>query len=51
MNGVFDDATAVGVGGTAVETVLAVSQANEIMQAIQIGLSILTFIVTLCYTL
>lgn len=51
MTPIFDDAVAVGVGGTAFETALAVSQTNEVMQTIQIGLSIITFIVTLGYTI
>ena len=48
---VFDDVTVVGAGGTTLETVLAVSQVNEVMQAIQIGLAIITFLVTICYTI
>ena len=51
MTPILDDAVAVGVGGTTVETILAVNQTNEVMQTIQIGLSILTFLVTLLYTI
>ena len=47
----FDSAIGVGIGGTVFETALAVSQTNEIMQTIQIALSIVTFLVTLFYTL
>lgn len=47
----FDDVTIVGAGGTTLETVLAVSQVNEVMQAIQIGLAIVTFLVTIGYTI
>ena len=47
---IFDDVTATGVSGTAVETVLAVSQVNETLQAIQIVLACITFVVTIAYT-
>ena len=47
---VFDDVVATGAAGTTVETVLAVNQVNEVMQAIQIALAILTFLVTIGYT-
>lgn len=50
MNNI-DSGTAVGAGGTIIETVLAVSQANETLQTIQIVLSIITFVVTICYTI
>lgn len=46
-----DSGTYVGAGGTVIETVLAVSQSNEILQAIQIILSIITFVLTIIYTI
>ncbi len=46
-----DGTTSVGVGGTAIETILAVSQANETLQAIQIVLACITFVVTTLYTI
>lgn len=46
-----DGTTGVGVTGTAVETILAVSQANETLQAIQIVLACITFVVTIAYTI
>ena len=46
-----DSTTGVGIGGTALETVLAVSQTNEILQTIQIILAIITFLVTIGYTI
>ena len=46
-----DGTTGVGVIGTAVETILAVSQANETLQAIQIVLACITFVVTIAYTI
>ena len=46
----IDNTTGVGIGGTALEAVLAVSQTNEILQTIQIILACLTFVVTLSYT-
>lgn len=46
-----DSGTYVGAGGTVVEAVLAASQSNEILQAIQIILSIITFTLTICYTI
>ena len=46
-----DGTTGVGVGGTAIETILAVSQANETLQAIQIVLACITFVVTTLYTI
>ena len=45
-----DSTTGVGVGGTALESVLAVAQTNEILQTIQIILAIITFLVTIGYT-
>ena len=48
---IFDEVIAAGSAGTAIETVLAVSQTNEILRAIQIILSIITFLVTLAYTI
>lgn len=48
---IFDDVIAAGGAGTAIETVLAVSQTNEVLRAIQIVLSIVTFLVTLAYTI
>ena len=47
---IFDEVIAAGSAGTAIETVLAVSQTNEVLRAIQIVLSIITFLVTLAYT-
>ena len=47
----LDSGTAVGATGTIIETILAVSQANETLQTIQIILSIITFVVTICYTI
>lgn len=47
---IFDEVIAAGSAGTAIETVLAVSQTNEVLRAIQIILSIITFLVTLAYT-
>lgn len=46
-----DGTTGVGVTGTAVETVLAVTQGNEILQNIQIVLACITFVVTIGYTI
>lgn len=46
-----DRAEAVGYGTTFFETALAVSQANEIFQMIQIALAIISFVVTIAYTL
>lgn len=46
-----DGTTGVGVTGTAVETILAVSQANETLQAIQIVLACITFVITIAYTI
>lgn len=48
---VFDDVTIVGTGGTTLEAVLAVNQVNEVLQAIQITLAIVTFLVTIAYTI
>lgn len=48
---IFDDVIAAGSAGTVIETVLAVSQTNEVLRAIQIILSIITFSVTLAYTI
>lgn len=46
-----DGTTGVGVTGTAIETVLAVSQTNEILQNIQIILACITFVITALYTI
>ena len=46
-----DSTTGVGIGGTALESVLAVAQTNEILQTIQIILAIITFLVTIGYTI
>lgn len=46
-----DGTTGVGVTGTAIETVLAVSQANEVLQNIQIILACVTFVITAAYTI
>ena len=46
-----DSGTYVGAGGTVIEAALAASQSNEILQAIQIILSIITFIITILYTI
>ena len=46
-----DSGTYVGAGGTVIEAVLAASQSNEILQAIQIILSIITFVLTILYTI
>ena len=46
-----DSGTYVGAGGTVVEAVLAASQSNEILQAIQIILAIISFIITILYTI
>lgn len=46
-----DSTTGVGIGGTALESLLAVAQTNEILQTIQIILAIITFLVTIGYTL
>lgn len=48
---IFDDVIAAGGAGTAIETALAVGQTNEVLRAIQIVLSIVTFLVTLAYTI
>lgn len=48
---IFDEVIAAGSTGTAIETVLAASQTNEVLRAIQIVLSIITFLVTLAYTI
>ena len=48
---VFDDVVATGTSGTIVETVLAVNQTNEVLQAIQIILACITFVVTSAYTI
>lgn len=50
MTGYVDDTILVGTGGTTIETVLAVSQTNEILQTIQIILACITFAVTIGYT-
>ena len=47
---IFDEVIAAGGAGTAIETVLAACQTNEVLKAIQIVLSIITFLVTLAYT-
>lgn len=46
----IDKTEVVGYSGTAVETALAVTQANELLQVIQIVLSIIAFVVTISYT-
>ena len=46
-----DSGTYVGAGGTVIEAALAASQSNEILQAIQIILSIITFVLTILYTI
>lgn len=46
-----DSGTYVGAGGTVVEAVLAASQSNEILQAIQIILAIISFVITILYTI
>ena len=46
-----DSGTYVGAGGTIFEAVLAASQSNEILQAIQIILAIISFIITILYTI
>ena len=47
---IFDEVIAAGSAGTAIETALAACQTNEVLKAIQIVLSIITFLVTLAYT-
>ena len=47
----IDKAEIVGYSTTAFETLLAASQANELLQVIQIALSIIAFIVTISYTI
>ena len=47
----MDNTVGVGVGGTALETVLVVSQNNEVLQTIQIILACVTFLVTISYTI
>ena len=51
VNNMVDSGTYVGAGGTVVEAVLAASQSNEILQAIQIILAIISFIITILYTI
>lgn len=46
-----DKTEVVGYSGTVFETVLAATQTNEILQAVQIILSIIAFIVTISYTI
>lgn len=46
-----DKTEVVGYSGTVFETVLAATQTNEILQVIQIILSILAFIITISYTI
>lgn len=46
----IDKTEVVGYSGTAIETALAVTQANELLQVIQIILSIIAFVVTISYT-
>ena len=46
-----DGTTGVGVTGTAVETILAVNQANEVLQTVQIILACVTFVITAAYTI
>ena len=45
-----DSATGVGITGTSIEAILAATQTNEILQAIQIVLAIISFLVTIIYT-
>ena len=45
-----DSGTVVGLSGTAFEAVLAVTQVNEIFQMVQIILAIISFVVTISYT-
>ena len=45
-----DSATGVGITGTSIEAVLAATQTNEILQAIQIVLAIISFLITIIYT-
>ena len=45
-----DSATGVGITGTSIEAVLAATQTNEILQAVQIVLAIISFLVTIIYT-
>lgn len=47
----IDSTVGVGVGGTALEAALAVSQTNEVLQTIQIILACVTFLVTISYTI
>ena len=47
----IDKAEIVGYSTTAFETILAAGQADEILQVIQIALSIIAFIVTISYTI
>lgn len=45
-----DSATGVGITGTSIEAILAATQTNEILQAVQIVLAIISFLVTIIYT-
>lgn len=47
----FDEVHAVGGAATTIETLLAISQTSEVLRIIQIVLSIITFLVTLAYTI
>jgi len=47
----FDKTEVVGYSGTTIEAVLAVTQTNEILQAVQLILSIIVLLVTVGYTL
>lgn len=46
-----DKTEVVGYSGTTIEAVLAVTQTNEILQAVQLILSIIVLLVTVSYTL
>ena len=46
----MDSATGVGITGTSIEAILAATQTNEILQAVQIVLAIISFLVTIIYT-
>lgn len=46
----IDSGTGVGLTGTGIEAILAATQTNEILQAVQIILAIISFLVTIIYT-
>jgi len=46
-----DSGTAVGFTGATIETALAISQTNEIFQMVQIILAIISFVITILYTI